>query len=208
LKDFFKETLNTVISSIILTAFIYFFISTPNEIKGPSMMPNVLNGDLILTNRTKHLLGGTALGKAIGWDYKRGDIVIFKLPGKEAYIKRVMAVGGDEIKIENGYIFVNNKQVIEYYLPDTTVTKAGNFINENPKTVPEDMVIVMGDNRANSLDSRYSDVGFVERRYIIGPAGVTLLPIKRFGLVDKGKLEDSEVQLTDDTNENIKIEII
>lgn len=190
-----------------MTAFIYFFISTPNEIQGPSMMPNVLNGDLILTNRVKHLIGGTSLGQALGWDYERGDIIIFKLPGKEAYIKRVIAIPGDSIRIENNQVIVNDKLIVEKYLPDDVITKPGDFISNSAVTVPEGTVIVMGDNRGNSLDSRMSNVGFVERRYIIGPAGLTLFPLNRFGIVKHGEYEEKSIDEVEINDDNILIDL-
>lgn len=193
--SFLKETAQTIITALILTFFIYYFIATPNQVKGASMLPNVHDNELILTNRMKHLVGSTILGEKFNINYNRGEIVIFKIPGYEAYIKRIIAMPGDKVEIVEEGVLVNDRLVDEEYIPDDFETRPGDFLRKNsPKIVPDNSYMVMGDNRENSLDSRYQSVGFVPREYIIGPAAFRVLPLSSFGIIPKGEYTEANVE--------------
>lgn len=203
---FLKETVETILTALVLTGIIYYFIATPNEVKGASMLPNVYEGELILTNRVRHHLGATPIGKKFDWNYKRGEIVIFKLPYKEPYIKRIVALPGDEITLNDGYLVVNGKKVMENYIDhDKIPTKPGDFIYDGRiLKVPDNSYAVFGDNRSNSLDSRYNAVGFVPRQYITGPAAFRVLPLNRIGFFHKG--EYHEVDIPEDMQDELNNE--
>ncbi|MCA9386000.1 signal peptidase I [Candidatus Dojkabacteria bacterium] len=200
--SFLKETAQTIITALILTGFIYYFIATPNQVQGSSMYPNVLPDELILTSRFKHHLSTSELGKRLGWDYHHGQIIIFEKPGKEAFIKRIIAIPGDTVLLEGNRIIINGETIHELYLSDDIKTSAGNFLREGIEvTVPEESYIVLGDNRTNSLDSRHQDVGFVHFEDIIGPAELRILPINRLGIIPIGETEPDEHE----ANPNIEV---
>lgn len=201
-KAFLKEAFETIATALILTYIIYFFISTPNQVQGESMLPNVKPNELILTNRIKHNLSKTPLNDTLHQNYERGDVVIFKLPEHEAYIKRIIALPNDQITVCENKLIVNDKVVTEKYIEPNNLTYSADFIREcEVKTVPADSYAVFGDNRLHSLDSRSSQVGFVRKQYFIGPAFLRLLPLNNIGILKKGEYTETPI------NEELKAKL-
>ncbi len=88
----------------------------------------------------------------------KGEIVVLdsKNQNEDKYIKRVIGTEGDTLEINNGKVYLNDKELKEDYLNKSMITNGADFLKENEKyTVPKDCIFVMGDNRANSCDSRY-----------------------------------------------------
>ena len=107
---------------------------------------------------------------------KKGEILIFRYPGDTSrdFIKRVIATGGDTIEIKEGRVYVNDQLLHEDYILEKTRTEYAKA------TVPEGTVFVMGDNRNNSEDSRFPDVGFVPLDLIKGKAILVFWPLDQF----------------------------
>jgi signal peptidase I len=113
----------------------------------------------------------------------RGDIVLFESPngGEEPLIKRVVALPGDSLELKHGNLFINGEKVKEPYLRrDPCARGAPKTCSFGPKTVPENHVFVMVDNRTNSLDSRY--FGPVAEGHLIGETLFRFWPPGRIGL--------------------------
>ncbi|MEI6462810.1 MAG: signal peptidase I [bacterium] len=192
------DLLQTVVIALVIVIVIYLFIMTPNEVKGPSMRETFQNADLLLTNKMIQLFGGknSPLYVIFG-DYNRGDVVVFhEMPSDSDFIKRVIAVAGDTVRIQDGYVYINGKMVDEPYLAngsiDPSVDNKGKtrlvagqtFAYEGEElTVPEGRFFVMGDNRNNSKDSRYSEVGFVKREDLKGKVVFRYFPFDRIGII-------------------------
>ncbi len=154
----------------------YLFVITPNRVDGESMYPTLKDDDLLFSNRVIQLLGGSVLP---GYNYRRGDIVIFQLPDRESYIKRVVGLPGDEVMIKSGSVFINGtKYNEEEYLSEDSFTRVmTSFLPEGVSLeVPKDSYFVLGDNRNFSKDSRYGDIGFINRRYIKGKVLFRIYP--------------------------------
>lgn len=141
------------------------------EVFGKSMEPTLHWGDRVAV-------------QILGYKPKRGDIVVTDSLTKygETLVKRIIATGGDTVDIdfESGMITVNGQRVEEPYISEPTHLQ---YDVEFPVTVPADCVFVMGDNRNASLDSRSTDVGFIEEKAIFGKVLLRLAPFGSFGKV-------------------------
>ena len=132
-------------------------------VDGESMMPTLENGDWIAACRPAHV--------------DRGEIVLTNTDNAHhaRLIKRVIAFGGETVDIDydTGTVFINGAALEEPYLTDKTI--AGGDVTF-PLTVPQGCVFLLGDNRVNSVDSRYSEIGCVPQSDLIGPVVMRLLP--------------------------------
>ena len=125
------------------------FFVKPIVVSGSSMENNYMNGEYLWVNRIVYRFDPP----------QRGDVVVCRSDG-HLIIKRIIAIGGDEIEIKNGKTFLNGKPLDEFYIKEEMI---GDFPIE---TIPEDMVFVMGDNRNASMDSR--DIGAIDVKNIVG----------------------------------------
>ncbi len=172
--SFFMDFLETIVVALSVFVVVYLFLVQPHEVKGSSMEPNFHDSEYILTDKISYRFT----------EPKRGDVIIFKAPKNPDvdYIKRVIGLPGDKVKVEAGYVYVNEKKLNEYYLKDNTLLFAGSFMQEGVEiTVPEGQNFVMGDNRPHSSDSR--EFGPIEQKSIIGRAIVRYWPIPEIGII-------------------------
>ncbi len=162
--------LDSLVFAMILILVVFAFALRIVGVNGDSMNPTLQNGEWLTV-------------KAVNQTINKGDIVIVTQPNvlNEPLIKRVIATGGDTIDInfETGDVIVNGKIVDEPYINEKTHSR-GNF--EGPITIPEGYIFVMGDNRNDSLDSRFNVIGLVDERYVLGVVEYRLSP---FGAVEK-----------------------
>lgn len=200
-KDFFTDLLESFVIAISISLFVGFTLVVPNKVEGQSMQPNFHDSELLLTNKVSQWLGSSDFGKQIGLDYQRGDVVIFEEYGID-YIKRVIAVGGDIIRINEGNVYVNGKEINEKYLPEDTLTycytgEVAFLEDDQVKRVPEGHYFLLGDNRANSKDSRFVDVGFVPREHLLGKVFFRYWPLDQFTAVTTGEFEELNTSTSD-----------
>lgn len=182
----FIEFLQSVVAAIGICVVVYIFIATPNQVDGLSMNPTLENGEIILTIKLSQWLGGTPFGKSIGLDYNRGDIIVFQKPGYRDLVKRIIGLPGDSIAIKNGKVFINKEELKEDYIAENIRTNGGSFLQdgENPLIVPENNYFVMGDNRNNSHDSRYKDIGFIDRSWMKGRVLIRYWPLNKITVIN------------------------
>ena len=144
------------------------FVAEPFSITTASMDPTLRAGDSVLATKFAYRLAGP----------ERGDVILFEAPTDGApTIKRVVGVAGDTVAVRDGVLFVNGEKTREGYV-DYNLTDATFF---GPTDVPDDSVYVMGDNRANSLDSR--SYGPVPEEDILGGIDLRIWPLGRAGTV-------------------------
>lgn len=171
---FLWDIVETVVFALAIFVIVYLFLAQPHQVSGSSMFPNFIDKEYLLTNKVVYRFK----------DPQRGDVIIFKAPPpiNKDLIKRVIGLPNDTVKVENGKIFVNDKQLPENYLPQGTNSQEGSVLHNGKKiTVPKDSYIVMGDNRQASYDSR--DFGPIKRNSIVGKAWIIYWPLKRFGVI-------------------------
>src|ERR1022692_3538697 len=153
--------------SLAISAFIIIFLYQPVKVEGTSMMPGLEDQERIFVNKFVYR-----------WEpIQRGDIVVFRYPRdpSKSYIKRVIGVAGDRVRIENGQVFVNGEALDEDYVP-TDYADARSY----PQViVPPNSYFVLGDHRTMSNDSR--DFGPVNEHYIYGKAVFGYWPMDKLG---------------------------
>lgn len=171
-----KEVLIWMIE-IAVTIFIAFtcvyFVGLRTSVVGQSMSPTLRAGDEILVNRFVYSVS----------DPKANDIIVFLPNGNEKshlYIKRVIGVPGDTVLIEDGAVYVNG-ELFEEEVSVAAMSEAG--LASEEIVLGEDEYFVLGDNRNNSEDSRYANIGNIKKEYIIGKVWFRLLPWGDFGFL-------------------------
>jgi signal peptidase I len=175
-KSKVKEYVESIIIAILIALFIRTFIICAYKIPSRSMVPTLLVGDHILVNKFMYGIKIPLLRKTIipVSNPQRGDIVVFIFPDDRSkdFIKRVIGVSGDKIEIKNKKIYINNKEYTDSYgvYSDNVIYPSSIQTRDNfgPVTVPEKSIFVMGDNRDESLDSRFW--GFVNLKDVEGKA--------------------------------------
>src|SRR5574340_782759 len=121
------DFLQGIVVVLAILVMIYLFIMSPQEINGASMEPNFHNGEYILTNKVLYKFRAP----------QRGDVVIFKSPrNKEIdYIKRVIGLPGDTVKLENNSLYVNGQKLDEPYLAPGVTIFGGSYLQEGSEVV-------------------------------------------------------------------------
>jgi signal peptidase I len=172
--NFFFDFLETIVVALSIFVVVYLFLVQPHEVKGSSMEPNFHNNEYILTDKISFRFQLP----------KRGDVVIFKAPTNPDvdYIKRVIALPGERVKVEGGSVYVNDQKLNEPYLRDATTLFPGSRLQEGVDiTIDQDNYFVLGDNRPHSSDSR--EFGPIPRKLIVGKAFFRYWPVTEFGLL-------------------------
>lgn len=159
--------------AVLFALVLVYFVGYRADVVGPSMLGTLAEGDEVLVNRFVYKLTQP----------KTNDIVVFFPNGNEKshlYIKRVIGVPGDTVQIKNGTVYVNGKAFDEK-IEAASIEHAE--LAEDEIEVGEDEFFVLGDNRNNSEDSRYANIGNVKKEYIVGKAWFIVSPLKDFGFV-------------------------
>ena len=169
-----------------ISVIVYYVFLIPNMVEGQSMEPNFHNMELLFTDRTIQWLGATSVGENLNYNYRHSDVIIFTTKGQDL-IKRVIGLPGDKIKIQDGSVYLNGELLSEPYLPAGLKTYMpfrfeATFKEGEEVTVPADSYFVMGDNRNNSKDGRFLDVGFIKREDIKGRVLLRYFPFNEFTL--------------------------
>lgn len=158
----------------VLIAFvvIFTFFVRMIGVDGSSMHPTLEDHNIMLVSN---------------WGYtpQKGDVVIVNKPefwNNQPIVKRVIATGGDTIDInfETGEVIRNGEVLDEPYIAETTREQGDMMF---PQKVPQGSVFVMGDNRNASTDSRFTSLGMVDERYVLGHVLSVIYPFNKFGAV-------------------------
>lgn len=176
MKEVLKEILSTsiyLLCVLILCFLVIKFVGQRTRVDGSSMEPTLSDGDNLIVDKISYRFD----------DPKRFDIIVFPYEYEKNtyYIKRIIGLPGETIQIDdNGNIFINGEILEEDYGKEV-IQRAG--LATNPITLADDEYFVMGDNRNNSVDSRYEQVGNLKRDKLIGKAFVRIWPFDKFGKI-------------------------
>ena len=161
-----KDWVVSIVVAVALAMFIRTFIVELYVVDGPSMRPTLESEERLVVNKFIYRFRPPEKGEVLVFQYPRD-------PSRD-FIKRVIATPGDTVEIREGRVLVNDQILTEDYILEKTRS-------EYPKsTVPEGRIFVMGDNRNNSEDSRFADVGFVPYDLIKGKALLVFWPISQY----------------------------
>ncbi len=169
-REVFSWMIEILLAIVLAFTFVY-FIGLRTSVVGQSMSPTLVSGDEILVNRFVYKVT----------DPKRGDIIVFLPNGNEKshyYVKRVIGVPGDTVLIQNGAVYING-EVYKEEVETAAIEEAG--LASEEITLDSDEYFVLGDNRNNSEDSRYANIGNIKKDYIIGKAWFRVAPFSSFG---------------------------
>jgi signal peptidase I len=160
-----RDLIVSAIASILIITFLY----QPVRVEGTSMLPRLVNHDRLFINKFVYHLSAI----------ERGDVVVFHYPRdpEKSYIKRVIALPGDRLRIDHGHVWLNGKLIPEPYVPE----EYRDTRSMDEQVIPDDTFFMMGDHRSISSDSR--EFGPVARDLIYGKAAFVYWPARDAGVV-------------------------
>ncbi len=169
-----------VIETLLLTALMFLIINIAVQnfdVDGVSMEPRLHNGERLMVDKVSYMFHSPA----------RGDVVVFVAPPQPTldYVKRIIALPGDTVSVDNGIPTVNGVALKEFYVDPHNMGASPTDKLVHNMVVPAGEYFVMGDNRAESFDSR--SWGFLPRKDIIGRATLVYWP---WGMDNDGLLPD------------------
>jgi signal peptidase I len=155
---------------------IRWFIFAPFIVDGQSMEPNFDNGERIIVNKILYSVR----------EPKRGEVIVFHAPTGKDFIKRVIALPGESVRVQGDNVYINGELLDEPYLQEALdkAHQAGRNYNTTsyPETkVPDGSIFAMGDNRSNSTDSRM--IGAVALEKVVGRADIIFWPASKIHLI-------------------------
>ncbi|ELK45251.1 signal peptidase I [Halobacillus sp. ACCC02827] len=173
----YRRAIRIVLLALVLAFVFRNYLFASYIVDGESMEPTLYDGNLLMVNKVVY-----------DWsDVGRQQVIVFHANAEEDYVKRVIGVAGDEVAVRDDQLYINGKRMDEGYLdplrPHDGMPFTEDFTLEEvtgEKKVPDGHIFVMGDNRRDSLDSRY--FGFVPVRQVVGKVDVRYWPFNQLGV--------------------------
>lgn len=160
--------LKVVFISFLIVLPIRAFVVQPFIVRGPSMEPTYHENEYLIVNEIGYTFS----------DPKQFEVIVFRFPKKPSqfFIKRIIGVPGQEVIIRQGKVFIDGKEIDEAYLPEGTLTAQDTIMK-----LDEEEYFVLGDNRAQSSDSRLW--GVLPRNHIVGKVWIRVYPFDKAGIL-------------------------
>lgn len=164
------EWIKALLIAFVLAFLIRYFLFGSYIVDGPSMKPNFHTGERLIVNKILYDMR----------EPRRGEVVVFHATKDKDFIKRVVALPGETVKVQGDEVLINGQPLDEPYLREVVeqAKQSGrtyNIVNAPELTIPEGHVFVMGDNRSDSTDSRM--IGPVKLESIVGRAEIVFWPL-------------------------------
>src|SRR5436309_2326241 len=169
-KSFLRDTLEIVFLALVLYVVIQYAVQTVHVL-GSSMYSTLHDNDLLVASKISYKLHPP----------QRGDIIVFKPPDEASrdFIKRIIALPGERIRITNGVVYINDQVLHEPYLPEKWTYNNNWPASGQDQIMPANEFFVMGDNRNHSSDSR--TFGPITLESILGKAEIRIWPLNATG---------------------------
>ena len=153
---------------ILFVVLLRVYVISPVQVDGSSMVPTLQDNEILLLKKYDH-------------HFERFDIVVLKY-NKEKLVKRIIGLPGETVVYRNNTLWIDGKKVEEKFLPENIVTSDFNLSGIGYTKIPNGYYFVVGDNRGDSLDSRY--IGLIPKKDIEGTVSFRLFPFNVFGKID------------------------
>lgn len=183
---FLLEIVKVFILAVVIITPIRIFLFQPFFVQGASMEPNFEDGEYLIINELGYKKTDIGLGEKKFFsvepfkEIKRGEVIVFRYPKdpKQYFIKRVVALPGEKIKVDGGKVYIFNKENPEgFILNEDTYLSEIKTPGEFSQEVGDDEYFVMGDNRFHSHDSR--SWGTLDKKFVIGKVLIRAWPLNK-----------------------------
>ena len=177
LNDALRELLSTsiyILVVLVLAFLVVKYVGQRTEVIGSSMEYTLMDNDNLIVNKIGYIIG----------EPERFDIVVFpyRYEKKTYYVKRIIGLPGETVQIlDDGTILINGEELKEYYGKEVMLDPGR---ASEPVLLSDDEYFVLGDNRNNSKDSRFDEVGNIKRSELMGKVWIRIYPFKEFGPVE------------------------
>jgi len=152
-----------ILVGVVIAVILNHFVFATSAVEGDSMSPTIEHGERVVLNKVIYMFNQP----------ERGEVIIIERPHKN-YIKRIVALPGDTIEVEDHTLYINEQAYNETYLTTESIDNTADF---GPVVIPDNNYFVMGDNRAISQDSR-NGLGFIKKDDIIGRSEYIYYPLE------------------------------
>lgn len=169
IRELLKDSLKLILIVFVIL-FLMIYIVSVTQVVGSSMSPTLSDGEVLILNKFNYRI----------FDVKRGDIISLDYEDTKYLIKRVIGLPGETVEIKNNELYINNTLYEEDYLPDDLVYPDFSLSDLGYSVIPDDMYLVLGDNREDSLDSR--EIGLIKKEEINGKIIFRLWPINKISI--------------------------
>ena len=169
IKEFIIDLIKLLVVVVVIL-FLMIYIVSVTQVVGNSMYSTLKDGDVLILNKFKYRF----------FDIKRGDIISLENDDTKYLIKRVIGLPGDSISIKDNTLYINGEVYIENYLEEGLVYDDFELSSLGYDVIPDDMYLVLGDNREDSLDSR--EIGLIKKENIIGKVSFRIWPLNKLAV--------------------------